>query len=120
EPAVAAPLTALFKKALAPQIKDRFGSVEDLAAAWQDVFISLDIEDADSAGDDVRAERADRDTPLEQSGLSARALSALSRLEDVVTVGDLLGVHPNRINFQRGDRKSTRLNSSHVSISYAI
>src|SRR5699024_12041595 len=83
-------------------------------------FSSLDIEDADSAGDDTRADRADRDTPLEQSGLSARALSALSRLEDVVTVGDLLGVHPNRINFQRGDRKSTRLNSSHVSISYAI
>lgn len=102
ERVVATPLTALFKKALAPHVTDRFGSVEDLAVAWHEVFTSLDIEDADAAGDDARAGRAELDTPLEQSGLSARALSALSRLEDVVTVGDLLGAHPNRINFQRG------------------
>ena len=47
------------------------------------------------------ADAATLDTPLERAGLSARALSAVSRL-DVATVGQLLGVPPDRINSIRG------------------
>ena len=56
---------------------------------------------------DELAEAADLDTPLERSGLSARARSAAARL-DVTTVGGLLGVHPTKINSIRGLGESYR------------
>src|SRR5690554_7779620 len=35
-------------------------------------------------------------------------------------VADLIGASPKEVLFTSGDRKSTRLNSSHVRISYAV
>lgn len=102
DPAVAEPLTALFRKALSPDVKERYGNVEDLLQAWTGVFAGLALDEDARKKDDEAAAQATLETSLEQSGLSAQALSALRRLEGVVTVGDLLGVHPVKINGIRG------------------
>lgn len=102
DPAVAAPLAELFHKALAPDAKDRFGNVEDLLHAWTEVFAGLALDEDARKQDDELASQVTLETPLEQSGLSAQALSALRRLDGVVTVGDVLGVHPVKINGIRG------------------
>ena len=101
EQAVATQLTALFQRALAPDAATRFSSADELAVAWQGVFAALDTEEDGAGGSDALADAATLDTPLERAGLSARALSAASRL-DVATVGQLLGVHPTLINSIRG------------------
>lgn len=101
EPAVATQLTALFQRALSPDATARFTSADELAVSWQGVFAALDTEENGAAGSDDIADAATLDTPLGGAGLSARAMSALARL-DVTTVGELLGVHPTRINSIRG------------------
>lgn len=101
EPAVATQLTAFFQRALDPDAGARFSSADELAMAWQGVFASLDTDEDATGGSHDLADAATLDTPLERAGLSARALSAVSRL-DVATVGQLLGVHPTRINSIRG------------------
>jgi serine/threonine protein kinase len=102
DPAVGAPLAELFRKALSPDARERFGNVEDLLRAWSGVFASLDLNEDAVQKDEDLASQATLETPLEQSGLSAQALSALRRLDGVVTVGDVLGVHPVKINGIRG------------------
>ena len=102
DPAVSAQLTDLFTKALSPDLKERFGNVEDLLVAWTDVFASLALDVEAKQKDDELAANVTLETPLEQSGLSAHALSALRRLNGIVTVGDVLGVHPVKINGIRG------------------
>ncbi len=102
DPAVAAPLAELFRNALAPDAKDRFGNIEDLLHAWTEVFAGLALDEDARKKDDELASKVTLETPLEQSGLSAHALSALRRLDGVVTVGDVLGVHPVKINGIRG------------------
>ncbi len=102
DPAVAEPLTALFRKALSPDVTERFGNVEDLLQAWTQVFAGLALDEDAKKKDDAQAAQATLETALERSGLSAQALSALRRLDGVVTVGDLLGVHPVKINGIRG------------------
>lgn len=101
EPAVATQLTAFFQRALSPDIGARFSNADELAVAWQGVFDALDTEEDGGGGSDDLADAATLETPLERAGLSARALSGVSRL-DVATVGQLLGVHPARINSIRG------------------
>jgi serine/threonine protein kinase len=101
EPAVAAQFTKLFRKALSPDAKARFSSADELAVAWHEVFATLDASDETAEANDQLAANATLETPLERSGLSARARSAVVRL-DVTTVGGLLGVHPSRINTIRG------------------
>ncbi|QOT17924.1 BREX system serine/threonine kinase PglW [Paenarthrobacter sp. YJN-5] len=102
DPAVGAPLAELFRKALSPDVKERFGNVEDLLRAWVDVFASLALDVDARQKDDELASRVTLETSLEESGLSAHALSALRRLDGIVTVGDVLGVHPVKINGIRG------------------
>ena len=101
EQAVAPALAEFFTRALTPVARERFGGIDELAVAWHAVFEGLDDGAAAATGDDEAAASADRDTLLEQSGLSARALSGLSRL-DIHTVGDLLAVPAFKINKIRG------------------
>jgi len=101
EPAVAVQLTALFRKALSAEVRNRYSSADELALAWQEVFATLDSREETAESNDTLAEAATTDTPLERSGLSARARSALTRL-DIAAVGDLLAVHPAKINTIRG------------------
>lgn len=107
EPAVAAQFAQLFRKALHPDAKARYSSADDLAAAWHEVFATLDAGDETAEANDELADTAELETPLERSGLSARARSAAARL-DVATVGELLGVHPTKINSIRGLGESYR------------
>lgn len=102
DPAVGASLAELFRRALSPDITERFGNVEDLLHAWGEVFANLALDMEARQKDDELASAATLETPLQQSGLSAHALSALRRLDGVVTVGDVLGVHPVKINGIRG------------------
>ena len=76
----------LFQRALNPDVKHRFSTADELAIAWQEVFASLDAGEETAESNDALAEAAVADTPLERSGLSARARSALARL-DLATVG---------------------------------
>lgn len=101
EDAVAAPLTDLFRIALSPRAAERFSGVAELAEAWKAIFADLDDGDSEATGDAALAATATLTTPLSSAGLSARALSAVQRL-DALTVGDLLGVPPVKVNNIRG------------------
>lgn len=107
EPAVAAQFAQLFRKALHPKAKSRFSSADELATAWHEIFATLDAGDETAEANQELAEAAVLETPLEKSGLSARARSAAARL-DATTVGALLGVHPTKINSIRGLGESYR------------
>src|SRR5690606_41101860 len=54
--------------------------------------------------------------------LEARAAASLSHpnVVNIFDVGEDGGLHFIVMEFVKGDRKSTRLNSSHVKISYAV
>lgn len=100
EASVAEDLQAFFTRALSPDVAERFGDVVEMARAWQAIFAHVDTpedEAEDAAARDAAADAATLDTPLEQAGLSARALSALARLQ-ARTVGELVRTSPMAIN----------------------
>lgn len=107
DPAVGEQLTAFFTRALHPDAAQRYSNAADLGRAWAGVFAHLDR--APGAGDDGESDaaRAARDaqaatatltTPLAESGLSPRVLSALAAREDVATVGELIAIPATRRN----------------------
>ena len=99
EASLAEPLRQFFTTALAPEVADRFGDVASMTQAWLRVFATVDAPDVelDEATRDAAANNARLDTPLEQAGLSARALSGLSRIA-AHTVGELLRTSPMQVN----------------------
>lgn len=101
DPAVAVGLTAFFRTALAPKAEDRHASLDAMRTAWAEALSGAAIDAEDVEANDAKAETATLSTVLAESGLSARALSALSRLR-VGTVEELLGVPPISINQIRG------------------
>jgi serine/threonine protein kinase len=101
DPAVADGLTGFFRAALAPKAEDRHASLDAMRAAWAEALSGAAIEAEDVEANDAKAQAATVSTVLADSGLSARALSALTRLR-VGTVGELLGVPPMSINQIRG------------------
>ncbi|MEV0890239.1 BREX system serine/threonine kinase PglW [Promicromonospora sp. NPDC050262] len=107
ETSVATQFTALFRRALHPDAGKRFGSVEELAQAWSEIFATLDAGKEGAAANDDLATQAGLDTRLEQSGLSARAVSGVARLgvkldKPIDTVADLLGIHAVNVNTIHG------------------
>jgi serine/threonine protein kinase len=107
EASVATQFTALFRRALHPETGKRFGSVEELAQAWNEIFATLEVGKEGAAANDDLAAQAVLDTPLERSGLSARAISGAERLsadadKPIRTVGDLLGIHAVVVNTIHG------------------
>lgn len=100
DPALAPGLIDFFGRALHPDAAQRFANISEFAQHWQRLFEAIDEpreQAQDAPSNDELAERAEADTSLELSGLSARALSALARL-GVSTVGELLATPPLRIN----------------------
>ncbi|WP_239405167.1 BREX system serine/threonine kinase PglW [Frankia sp. Cj3] len=99
DPAIRAGLSSFFLRALDRDAGKRFGSLKDMRDAWLAVFRAADSTPPvpsvhPAAGKqpltpDQAAAQAAEDTPLEQAGLSPRAVSAAHRL-DATTVGDLL------------------------------
>ena len=116
EPAVASGMTAFFRRSLARDSTQRFGDLSELAQAWSALFAAADAVTQTRPDDDedsVAPATIDATTPLDQAGLSARALSALSRLDQVVTVGELLAVPPFRVNSIAGRGEKTRREIQH-------
>jgi serine/threonine protein kinase len=103
--AVARPLAAFFRKALARDAARRYDTAADMLAAWQAVFAPVPKTMPDDA--DESAAKAAPETPLAQAGLSARALSALEPF-GVRTVADLVAVDPVRLNRMSGVADVTR------------
>lgn len=104
DPGVASGLTTFFARAFTPDATGRFANVSEMAEAWRRVFAEVDAvtdDETDAPSSDARAESATLATPIEQSGLSARAVSALARI-DATTVGELLAVPPVKLNAVRG------------------
>ncbi|WP_193312966.1 protein kinase domain-containing protein [Georgenia subflava] len=99
--AVAEQLTEFFGRALSPVVADRFANAAELGTAWTAIFDRLEQPasgtDVDEAARDAQAARATLATPLSAAGLSARALSGLTR-EDVGTVGELITLKGTRVN----------------------
>lgn len=100
-PAVADGLTSFFRTALAPKAEQRHASLDAMRAAWAVALSGAAIDAEDIEANDAKAAAALTTTALAESGLGARAISALSRLR-VSTVGELLGVPPMSINQIRG------------------
>jgi len=101
DPAVADGLVAFFRAALMPQAADRHPTLEAMRVAWTVALAGAAVDDQAAEANDARAAAATLSTPLADAGLSARALSALARVQ-VSTVGELLGVPPMSINQIRG------------------
>ncbi len=98
---VADGLVAFFRTALAPRAAERHASLAAMRTAWVSALAGAGVAEDDAAANAAKADTATIGTQLSDAGLSARALSALSRV-NASTVGELLGVSPMVINQIRG------------------
>jgi serine/threonine protein kinase len=115
------PLSDFFRRALLRDVKARYGSAEEMRAAWRQIFARVDepavpglsVSSSDGEGSapfSLSAEdlnRAERDTPLVALGISTRATNALSRA-NVLTVEQLLALPVVRVSHMRGVGNKTR------------
>lgn len=101
DPAVADGLARFFATALAPKVTDRHPSLDAMQQAWAAALAGASVGADETEANDAKAQAASLATSLRDSGLSARALSALARVP-ATTVGELLGVPPMTINQIRG------------------
>jgi serine/threonine protein kinase len=108
--AVAAPLAALLRRALARDATARFGTAEEFLDAWRALFVNAETRH-ETADPEVDQERllagATNETPVSALGFGTRAADALDRL-GVLTVADLVRLDPKRINNLRGASLVTR------------
>lgn len=104
---VADGLVVFFRTSLSPKADERHASLDAMRKAWAGALAGAATDAEDVEANDDKAAAATMATALTDAGLSARALSALSRLR-VGTVGELLGVPPMSINQIRGLGEQTR------------
>jgi serine/threonine protein kinase len=114
DPAVPDGLLRFFATALARDPRDRQDTVDDMLAGWNGVFAAVPEpaageESEPVPGDerDEQAARAERETPLEGSGLTPRAQSALTRL-GIATVGELIDRPQWQLAKLGGNSEATR------------
>jgi serine/threonine protein kinase len=112
EPSVAGGLERIFRCALDPDAKERYGTADDMLWAWREAFRPAAQVAAVSLLDQEVPEftvpsGTTRSTPLAGLPLSNRAINALER-EDILTVGDLLDTPLNRVTQLRGVGALTR------------
>lgn len=108
DPALAPALVRFFRSALHPDVAARFDTSGDMRRAWAAVFSPLGVSPTDAPSAPAAAAEVSATTPLTESGLSARALSAVEPLH-VATVGELLAIDAVRLRSLPGVAKSTRL-----------
>src|SRR6266481_409899 len=95
----------------ATRMNDAGGVSVDRERGWSDVPLTKE----------GRQEGQRAGIKLRGKGIEAIVASDLARShETAVIIGNLVGVKPQFSHELRPDRKSTRLNSSHSSISYAV
>ncbi|MCP5414109.1 MAG: BREX system serine/threonine kinase PglW [Chromatiaceae bacterium] len=93
DPAIREPIAAFFRKALARDVKARFGNAEDMRRGWHQVFLAT--REALQASTDTHPasacaiEEAQLDTQIGLLPLSPQALDTLSRL-NINTVAELI------------------------------
>jgi len=117
DPSLRDGLAAFFCKALARDVKQRFGNAEEMRDAWRRLFLQTRPKEARPAGvpDDTRCavEEAQLDTPIGLLPLTPQALATLSRL-GVNTVGDLLDLPRYELTRMTGVGIKTRKELSQV------
>ncbi|MBK8460808.1 MAG: protein kinase [Micropruina sp.] len=104
DPSARSHLTAFFTRVLARDAGVRHDTAAQMLLAWRACFPETSVipENADAL-----AEAATKDTPLTQSGLTPRAISALEQLR-VTTVGELALVDPVSLNHLPGLTGATK------------
>ena len=107
DPALAPALVTFFRRALHPESGARFDTAGDMRLAWRAIFSPVARPADDHPVADARVDEVVAGTPLAESGLSARALSAVEPLH-VATVGELLAIDPVRLNRLPGVARATR------------
>lgn len=107
DPTLAARLVEFFTTALARDSTARHHTAEAMRQAWRDLFAAEATTSEPDESADAQAAAATLTTSLAESGLTARALSALEP-ERLETVGDLLATDPVRIARLKGVADATR------------
>lgn len=102
---VAEELVAFFRQALRRDASQRHDTAAEMLAAWRTIFTTKTTTVPGDA-DRIVAE-ATPDTPLQNAGLSARALSAIEQF-DAATVADLVRVDPGQLSRMAGVAAPTR------------
>jgi serine/threonine protein kinase len=109
ESGIADRLVAFFRRALAREVADRFGTLDEMTDAWRAIFQNMPETDTGSPqrrAPDTRSP-VSREAPLEATNLTIRARSALQRL-GVHTIGELLDYEPSALTRARGVQDATR------------
>src|SRR5699024_4767611 len=97
------------------------GIERGVVALRVDALVRLLERERDAATIEVDVDDLDEDVLVDGDDLLGQIHVALGQLGDVhETLDAVLDAHERTEGDQLGDRKSTRLNSSHVSISYAV
>lgn len=104
DPTALAHLTAFFTRALARDAGVRHHTAEQMLLEWRACFPDSSVVPENA---DALAEAATADTPLAQSGLTPRAISALEQLR-VSTVGELARVDAVLLGHLSGSTVVTR------------
>lgn len=115
EPSVAPGLEGFFRRALAPDVANRFDTAQDMLWAWRQAFRAAAQPSTTTGHPDGAEEVAPfsvpagttRATPLAGLPLSNRAVNALER-HDILTVANLLDTPLNRLSHMRGVGARTR------------
>jgi hypothetical protein len=108
-------MTTFFGRALRRDPAGRFDNADEMLTAWRGVFtgVAATRHEAEDTGEPASmdfvdaAERASRDTPLIQIGLSTRALNALER-QRVRIAADLVALPSRRLYAMPGVGAKTR------------
>ncbi|GAB3189570.1 serine/threonine protein kinase [Micromonospora palomenae] len=107
DPAVADRLVEFFRRALARDAAARFDTVDEMTDAWRAIFQQVPQPAVTPVGPVPAVVGLTRESPLELTELTARARSALQRLE-MHTVGDLLDAEPSALTRAKGVPDATR------------
>ncbi|KAA6183780.1 BREX system serine/threonine kinase PglW [Thiohalocapsa marina] len=117
DPSVRDSMLDFFRKALARDIKARFGNAEDMRRAWHQIFLQLSQAARDQARDADQAscaiDAAQPDTQIGLLPLSAQAMDTLSRL-NINVVDELMQLPRNELVRMTGVGTRTRRELSEV------
>ncbi|MGB5831657.1 MAG: protein kinase, partial [Thiohalocapsa sp.] len=112
DPGVRDVMVGFFRKALARDVKARFGNAEDMRRAWRQIFLQAQKETTDHPDEATATPRclvseAQLDTQIGLLPLSAQALDTLSRL-GINTVDALIRLPRNELVRMTGVGTQTR------------
>jgi len=113
EPSLAPALESFFRQALAREVRDRFGTADDMLRGWRRVFEAADKpaiaaeDDTKTTDPDDAAARAALDDPLVGLGVSPRVIELFARV-GAATVHDALRIQVGELTSLSGIGDRTR------------